>query len=157
HMYSDVWRYDTNQDKWEQMADFQGDARTAAVSCSNGNRFFFGLGANKNDWWEYYPETDKWKELKRIPGKGRTNSVAFSVDNRFFVATGRYFGGSLTDGEFFSDIMEYDALKNTWYLRGKIPNGARENAIAFVVGNNAFIGFGETDKARFNDLWKFEP
>jgi len=157
HMFNDVWRYDTIEDKWEQMSDFPGDARTAAVSCNNGNRFFFGLGANRNDWWEYFPETDTWKENKRLPGKGRTNAVAFSVDNRFFVATGRYFGGSLTDGEFFGDIMEYDALRNKWYLRGSIPNGARENAITFVIGNYVYIGFGETDKARFNDLWKFEP
>jgi len=157
HMFKDVWRYDTTQDKWEQMSDFTGDARTAAVSCNDGIRYFYGLGANKNDWWEYFPETDTWKEQKSIPGKGRTNAVAFSVDNRFFVATGRYFGGSLTDGQFFDDILEFDALKNVWYKRGTIKNGARENATAFVLNDKVYLGFGETDKVRFNDLWSFNP
>jgi N-acetylneuraminic acid mutarotase len=157
HMYKDVWRYNTTEDKWKRMSDFPGPSRTAAVSCTNGIRYFFGLGANNNDWWEYFPDTDNWKERKGIPGKGRTNAVAFSVDNRFFVATGRFFGGTLTDGQFFDDIMEYDALKNEWYKRGIIPNGARENALAFVIGNNAYIGFGDTDNAQYNDLWRFKP
>jgi N-acetylneuraminic acid mutarotase len=124
------------------------------------NHFFFGLGYGGNnirDWWEYFPKTDTWIEKKNIPGKGRVNAMAFSVNNRYFVATGRCFGGSLTDGQFFDDILEFDALKNEWYMRGKIPNGARENAINFVLNNTVYIGFGETDKVRFNDLWSFEP
>jgi N-acetylneuraminic acid mutarotase len=160
YKFRDVWRYDTLTDKWEQLSDFPGERRAVAVSCTDGNRYYFGTGYNgynQNDWWEYFPETDKWIKRKPMPDGGRINAVAFSVKNRFFVATGRRFGGTLTTGFFYNDIMEYDALKDVWYNRGTMPTLGRENAIAFVVGNNAFIGFGETDKASYNDLWKFEP
>lgn len=157
-MSKEVWRYDASNNKWEQMADFPGDTRTAAVSCTDGNRFYYGLGTgNKSDWWEYFPETDKWKKRCPMPGNGRVNAVALSVNHRFFVATGRHMGGSLTTSRFFNDILEYDAAKDAWYKRGTIPTAGRENAIGFVIGNKAFIGFGETDEIRFNDLWSFEP
>lgn len=158
--FKDVWRYDTKTDKWEQMSDFPCERRVVAVSCTDGLRYFFGTGyydKNLNDWWEYFPETDTWKQRKIMPDAGRINALAFSVKNRFFVATGRRWGGTLTTGFLLNDIMEYDALKDVWYKRGTIPTSGRENALAFVVGNYAFIGFGESDKVRFNDLWKFEP
>jgi len=160
YKFSDVWRYNTQTDTWEQMSDFPGKRRSVAVSCTNGTRYFFGTGYygyNTNDWWEYFPETDTWKQRKSMPDAGRINALAFSVKNRFFVATGRRYGGTLTTGFLHNDIMEYDALKDVWYKRGIIPTSGRENALAFVVGNNAFIGFGETEKYRLNDLWKFEP
>ncbi len=160
YKFNDVWRYDTQTDKWEQMSDFPGARRAVSVSCTDGVRYFFGLGYygnNVNDWWEYFPQSDTWKQRKNMPDSGRINALAFSVQNRFFVATGRRFGGSLTSGLLHNDIMEYDALKDVWYKRGTIPTLGRENAIAFVIGSNAFIGFGETEKTRLNDLWRFEP
>jgi len=160
YKFSDVWRYDTQTDTWEQMSDFPGEKRAVGVSCTDGKRYFFGTGYygyNLNDWWEYFPESDTWKQRKKMPDAGRINGLAFSVKNRFFVATGRRYGGTVTTGFLHNEIMEYDALKDVWYKRGNIPTAGRENAIAFVVGNNAYIGFGETEKTRFNDLWKFEP
>lgn len=160
YKYRDVWRYDTQTDTWEQMSDFPGERRAVAVSCTDGKRYFFGLGYYgylANDWWEYFPEKDTWKQRKSMPDAGRINALAFSVKNRFFVSTGRRWGGTQTTGFFYNDVMEYDALKDVWYKRGTIPTSGRENALAFVIGDYAFIGFGETDNARFNDLWKFEP
>lgn len=158
HTNNEVWRYNTENNSWEQLSDFPGAPRTAAVSCTDANHYYYGLGSgNRNDWWEYFPETDKWTQRSSLPGKGRVNALAFSVNHRFFIATGRYMGGSVTTGQFFNDIMEFDALKNVWYKRGTIPTVGRENAIAFVLNNKAYIGFGETDALRFNDLWYFEP
>lgn len=158
HSNKEVWRYDTESDRWEQLSNFPGATRTAAVSCTDGTHYYYGLGGgNRNDWWEYFPEKDKWIQLNSLPGKGRVNAIAFSVNHRFFIATGRYMGGSLTTGEFFNDIVEYDALNDAWYKRGTVPTQGRENAIAFVIGNKAYLGLGETDEIRFNDLWSFEP
>jgi N-acetylneuraminic acid mutarotase len=156
----EVWRYDTQNDKWEQLKSFPGRHRTGAVLCNNSQRYFFGTGYvvdNMNDWWEYFPATDSWKERKPLPDKGRYNAVAFSVDNRFFVSAGRRFGGTLTDGIMYDDILEYDADKDVWYKRGKLPTGGRENAIAFVLNHKAYIGFGENEGLIYNDLWSFNP
>ena len=55
------------------------------------------------------------------------------------------------------DVVEYDAGKNVWYLRGVLPGGGRENAISFVINGKGYIGFGENDEGVLNDLWSFEP
>lgn len=154
------WKYDPVNDKWTQLKNFSGPTRAGAVVCTNGNRFFFGTGYdtyNENDWWEYFPANDSWKKLQSMPDQGRENGVSLSINNRYFVATGRQFGGNLTGGHVKSDILEYDADRNVWYLRGNIPNGNRENAIAFVIDNIGYIGFGESDSQVFNDFWSFEP
>jgi len=56
-----------------------------------------------------------------------------------------------------ADLFEYDAMRNVWYERGTLPGGGRENAVAFVVGGKAYIGFGENDQGMLNDLWSFTP
>jgi N-acetylneuraminic acid mutarotase len=154
------WKYDTTIDNWSQLKDFPENFRSGAVVCTNGERVFFGTGYdtyNENDWWEYFPTTDTWKKLNSMPDQGRENGVSLSLKNRFFVSTGRQFGGNLTGGHIKSDIVEYDAIRNVWYERGNIPTGNRENAIAFVIDNKGYIGFGENDTRVLNDFWSFEP
>lgn len=156
----EVWRYDTEANKWERMNDFPGSPRSAAVSCTDGTIFYFGLGYNmtyRNDWWQYLPETDTWKELKSMPGKGRVNATAFSVNHRFFVATGQYISGTLTGNTYFDDILEYDSASNKWYKAGKLPAGGRSNVISFVLNQQAYLAFGESEKEVFNDVWTFIP
>lgn len=156
----ELWRYHVNTNVWEQLKNFPGKNRTGAVSCTDGERYFFGTGYvvdQMNDWWEYFPENDTWLKRKSMPTKGRHNAVAFAVNNRFFVATGSYFGGNLTDGFLYDDIYEYDALKNTWYLRATLTDGGRENAIAFVLDDTAYIGFGENESGLVSDFYSFKP
>lgn len=156
---TDFWKYDTTNDKWIKLKDMPQRA-TAAVACTNGKLFYSGTGyetVNKNSWWEYFPEQDKWRERKSMPDNGRLNAVAFSINDRFFVATGLHIAGSLTGGHLKSDIMEYDATNNRWYQRGNVPDGGRENAIAFVIDDTAYIGLGESTTTILNDLWSFKP
>jgi N-acetylneuraminic acid mutarotase len=156
---SRFWKYDPATDIWTQLNDFNGPSRAIATATSNSSRSFFGSGYNTNtlnDWWEYLPETDSWEAKKEFPDRGRVNALSFSVNARIFVATGRRFGGDLTTGKLYSDILEYDTQKDAWYRRGNIPNGNRENAVSFVIKNKAYIGFGEDNDKIFNDLWCFE-
>ena len=157
---ADFWRYSPKDDSWTKLNKFPGSTRACPILCTNGDRIFFGTGYdtyNCNDWWEYFPESDTWTQLKAMPDGGRENGVALSVNNRFFVATGRFFAGSQTGGHVKSDIFEYDAKRNVWYKRGNIPNGERENAIAFTINGKGYIGFGENDNSVLNDFWSFEP
>jgi N-acetylneuraminic acid mutarotase len=156
---NEFWKYDPTQNAWTQLKDFPDYARAGSVLCTDGTRVFFGTGFrwNFNDWWEYFPKTDSWEKRKSMPDNGRVNAVSLSIDHRFFVSTGRHFAGDLTGGHVFSDIMEYDAIRNVWYKRGNIPGRGRENAIAFTINGKGYIGFGEDDKGILNDFWSFEP
>ncbi|MDX9747910.1 MAG: kelch repeat-containing protein [Paludibacter sp.] len=155
-----MWCYDPDNDSWTGLAPPPVDIRAGAVVCTDGHRVFFGSGFkinDLNDWWEYFPGTDSWEVRTPQPGKGRHFGVGFSVGGRFFVATGRYFGGLLDDGFLHNNILEYEPDSDRWIDRGAMPGGGRQNAVAFVIGNKAYIGFGENDTTILGDLWVFEP
>lgn len=55
-MYPEVWRYDPNNDLWEQMPDYPFSKRRWAVKAKIGERCYIGLGTNGtnfNDFWEF--------------------------------------------------------------------------------------------------------
>jgi len=159
----EFWKFNPQQGErgtWTKLSDFAGSQRAGAVLCANNNHIFCGTGYNPrnlNDWWEYFPATDTWKLLKPMSGIGRVNATALSVNNRYFVATGRNIAGNLSGGSFKSDIMEYDASNNVWYIRGNLPGDERENAISFSINGKGYIGFGGNDTRVLNDFWSFEP
>lgn len=157
---NEFWKYNPDQDSWIRLKDCPAWARMCAVLCADENHVYFGTGyrfVDYNDWWEYFPATDSWERRKDMPDKGRVTSVGFSIANRYFIASGRHWGGTQTGGGVLSNVMEYDAIQNTWYKRGDIPGGARENAVCFVINDKAYIGQGESDMAILNDFWSFEP
>jgi len=92
-----------------------------------------------------------------MPDNGRVNALSLIVNNRIFVTTGRNFAGNYTGGGVRSDILEYNSTKGVWYKRGSIPEGARENAVAFTIDGKAYIGLGENDTRILDDFWSFEP
>jgi len=159
----ETWKYKPvvgQPGEWVKLNDFPGPARAGGIACATGDHCYFGTGYltyNVNDWWEYFPDNDTWKQRKAMPDNGRENSVSLTVADRIFIATGRHFGGNLTGGHVDSDIIEYDILHNVWYIRGNIPNGGRENAIAFTINGKGYIGQGENDTEILNDFWSFEP
>ena len=154
------WYYNPVEDSWTELAPPPIDIRAGAVACTDGFRVFFGTGfkiEDMNDWWEYFPATDSWEARCPIPGKGRNFGVGFSVKGRFFVATGRYFSGLVDGGFLYDGVVEYDAALDRWIDRGAMPGGGRQNAVAFVIGSKAYIGFGENDTKIRSDVWTFEP
>jgi N-acetylneuraminic acid mutarotase len=55
-MYPEVWRYDPNNDLWEQLPDYPFSKRRWAVKAKVGERCYVGLGTNGtnfNDFWEF--------------------------------------------------------------------------------------------------------
>src|SRR5580704_12268410 len=45
-----------------------------------------------------------------------------------------------------------------WVYRGDFDTTARSEAISFVVGDTAYVGFGiDGNFLRYNDLWAFDP
>lgn len=156
-----MWKYNTLTNQWKQINNLPASCRAVAVCCSDSMHVFYGTGfdngINENDWWEYAPKTDTWAQKKSMPDNGRANAVALNINNRYFVMTGRHFGGDLTGGHVFSDIVEYDSNRDVWYKRGNLPASGRENAIAFTINGKGYIGLGENDTNAMNDLWCFEP
>jgi N-acetylneuraminic acid mutarotase len=155
------WKYIPSQDKWISLNKFPGTKRQIAVGCTGLNHCYFGTGFagySFSDWWEYFPATDSWQKREALPGHGRQNTLAFAVGDRYFVATGRYWKGSVTPNQYLrADVKEYDPNQNRWIDRGEIPNGERENGIAFTINGTVYLGLGEDDNGLVNNFWSFKP
>ncbi len=162
---SEFWKYSTTENKWTRLNDLPFRQRSCPVVSADSSHIFFGTGytcANLSDWWEYEPSTDSWTKKESVPDNGRTCGVGFSINHRYFIATGRHTGGEYTGGMILGDVLEYNAVKNTWYKRGSMPSGERENAIYFIVNDKVYIGTGENGiyeeyNSVLNDFWIFQP
>lgn len=63
---SSVWQYNPIKDTWMEMTGFEGSSRQDAISFSNGNKAFVGLGKTGNlyldDLDEFFPDMKYNKE-----------------------------------------------------------------------------------------------
>ena len=157
---TDVYRYNTATERWEEMMWGDLTSRVGAVACSACNRFFVGTGyntGNLNDWYEYLPLSNEWMKRKSMPDKGRVFGSAIAVDEKIFVLGGRLFGGTETRQHFYDCIYEYDINKNSWTKDSKLPAGGRENLISFTLNNVVYFGLGQNEKGEIlNDMYRWE-
>ena len=100
---------------WKKTDDFEGLARSEAVSFTIGNKAYICAGTTLNnylqDLWEYDPDGRFWTQKSDLPGSARSSAVGFVVGNKGYVATG-------FDG--------YNQLKDVWNTtRRPIPGPVR--------------------------------
>lgn len=156
NQYKDeIYVYDPTSDKWTVAGKAKIRTRLAGICCSNGARAFIGGGyhtENLDDWWRYDAANGSWKKCHEIPG-ARCFAAAIATEERFYVLGGRHFGGSLTDGFLYGDLLEYHAESDKWTLIGHLPEGRRENMVAFAIDGKPYFGLGENaDGEILNDL-----
>lgn len=158
----DITYYDIPTNSWHILKDNHRRARAAfsGVGATCQGQTFYGLGYNTSNltqWFTMNLEEDYWVKCKSIPGKGRTCSACCSGDKYIYVFGGRNFGGELSGGEVFADILRYDHQKDNWTYLGLMPCGEAENQISFRLGRNIYFGLGENKNGKiFNSLYCFE-
>jgi N-acetylneuraminic acid mutarotase len=92
----DFYRYDPENDQWEALEDFPGDARDAALGFALGGKGYLGLGSSifgalKDDFWAYNPRWERWERVKDFKGSPRRFGLAFSLGNAGWVGLGSNF------------------------------------------------------------------
>ncbi|MFT3904637.1 MAG: kelch repeat-containing protein [Niabella sp.] len=153
----DFWEYDPATDTWVSIAPFPGGVRHDAVAFTIGSTGYVatgydGVGINsgnyRNDLWAYTPASG-WQQKADLPNK-KSEAVAFVYDNKAYVVTGQ------NNGSLSVDLAVYDPSTNAWTKKRNInssnseetydddygSNITRKNAVAFVLGNKAFISTG---------------
>jgi N-acetylneuraminic acid mutarotase len=97
---------------WSRASDFEGAARTEAVSFIIGDTVFVGGGYDgtdrRRDYWALDPTTGTWTQKADMPGVMRNSAAAFALNGRGYVGTG-YDG---TDK--LKDFWEYNPGTNSW-------------------------------------------
>ena len=142
--------YDTESDSWHTIKDNYRRALSGfgGVGAQCEGETFYGLGnntSNLSQWYKMDLESDQWTRLKSAPGKGRTFSACAASEHHIYIFGGRYFGGELTGGEVFSQILRYTPASDRWIYAGDMPCGRGENQIAFGIGNKIYFGLGENE------------
>ncbi len=161
------------RDIWEIKKEFAGPYAKGAISFTYDGKLYAGLGENEfqkeKDIYEYQPQTDSWIKATTYPGGRTSNAVAFVILN-VKVSNGVYkdyayigTGDSDNEGEFTSEFwrLDLDDFVGGWVRFSGLsvyPSGARENAIAFVIGKTAYVGLGRGKSGSvLGDIYKLDP
>ncbi|HEX7692820.1 MAG TPA: kelch repeat-containing protein [Sediminibacterium sp.] len=139
---------------WIKRSEFEGNARTEAVSFTIGDTAYIGTGydgtSRYTDFWAYDPVKNYWMQRAQFPGKARNSAVGFSVGAKGYIATG-YDGVNR-----LADNWEYDPSTNSWTQKADFGGTARYDAVAFGIGDKGYITTG-FDGGYTKDIWEFSP
>lgn len=96
-----------------------------------------------------------WTERNSLPAVGRHRAVGCSVGDRGYLGLGHINNFSTSIN--YADWWEYDPGTDSWMQKANFPPGGRYHAIAFSVGNFAYVGTGSDWGGDHDDMWKYSP
>jgi N-acetylneuraminic acid mutarotase len=150
--------------QWAKKANLPTGANDAANAFAiNGKVYFGGGSSTTKGFYEYDPATNKWTRKADIPAKiVRAFSVSFAIDSKGYVATGQSDNSS---GDFAksqatvtNDLWEYDPSSNAWTQKASLPGKPRDGAMAFVIGDKAYVGGGVDSTSNYvGDFYQYDP
>jgi N-acetylneuraminic acid mutarotase len=148
-----IFRYDISNDRWTQLADElprMADYPPRTHSASGGmcaDCLYLGAGYTRDgssDFWtkaELKNDSIIWHKCAPLKGK-RHNATAVSDGQYIYLCGGSFYGGTLTTGIYYDDILRYEAAKDEWVRLGHLPDDARENMISWVIDGTLYTGLG---------------
>jgi len=172
--YNDFWMFDPVLEIWESLGTMgSAPGRTEAIGFAltyfdeNGvkrYRAYIGTGLTTSgtalqDFYSFDPLYNTWEKMSNYP-VACSRAVAFTIKGLGYVGTGKK--QIYTTNEFYSYTPLADTIGGFPWKQVKQfgnSNGTsnRMNAIAFSVGDFAYVGMGEKDGTYYNDLWRFIP
>ena len=143
--YNDFWKYNPSQNKWIQVKDFGGSARTGAAAFAIGDRGYVVTGSigsdELKDVWEYNPATDTWTQKNDFGSDKRKNAVGFSINGKGYICSGWSFNPYTN---ILSDVQEYDPATDKWtekiFADGSLSK--KQSAGCFVIDGKAYLVSG---------------
>lgn len=139
---------------WIDLSDFEGVARSDAVSFTIGELGYVGTGYDGDyrlkDFWVYDSDRNYWTQIADFPGVARNAAVAFAVKGKGYVGTG--YNGQ----DKLKDFWAYDPATDTWEQKADFEGTARYGAIAINIDTLGYVGTGY-DGNYLKDFWAYYP
>ncbi|MDX2279014.1 MAG: kelch repeat-containing protein [Saprospiraceae bacterium] len=153
------------------LSDFPGQKRTNVLQFAIADTIYvigggyFEAGSTEElpvrNFFKYSISAKQWfqgVEPTNIPR--RTGAVAFILNGKAYIGAGK-----TTNGSALNDFWEYSPATATWKSVQAMPakksttspveNIGRYEAVAFTIGQNAYVGGGENNLTPLQDFWKF--
>ncbi len=139
---------------WIRRSDFEGVARSEAVSFVINNKGYIAGGYDGTDrlrdLWQYDATQNFWVQRADFPGTPRSSATGFAINDKGYMGTGY-------DGvDKLKDFWEYDAAANTWARKADFGGSARYDAVSFGLSGKGYITTGY-DGNYLKDLWEYNP
>jgi hypothetical protein len=150
-----LWRYDTNNDSWQQMNNLPYPHGMMPFTINNV-AYYMPVVNDQIFLYRYEEGTDSWTEVSQFPGTPRQGNFVFVVGNSAYMSCGRDFtGGHLQDN------WEFNTEENTWTQRADFPGYQRTLGGAFALNGKGYAGLGWTD-SNFpdpyeTDFYQYDP
>ncbi len=148
-----VFLYHFAFSQWKQL-DSIPVPRSDAASFSIGDTGYIVAGGNSwflYDAWTYDTLTNAWSQIQNFPNTTNDEGqVGFSINGIGYVGTGAYIGYSWTNS-----FYEYTPSAGQWTSIASFPGVARAGAVAFVIGDKAYVGGGHDGPTGGNPLNDF--
>jgi N-acetylneuraminic acid mutarotase len=142
---------------WTKTTPFKGRPRSGAISFTIGTKAYVGLGYDGDeyvsDFYVYDIALGYWETKSPFPGVLRERAVSFSVDGKGYIGLGY---NRDEDKEELGDFWEYDPTTDEWTRLSDFQGTARYNAVAFAIGNKAYIGTGYDGDKYNSDFWEYD-
>ena len=145
------------QSGWSQKSSYTGLATGGVCAFSIGNKGYICCGLSNTlithkDLWEYDASNDTWTQKADVGDTPRYSASAFSIGQKGYVCLG---WSAISASIPLPELLEYDPLLNTWIYKTDFPGHPRYNAVAFVIGNKAYVGLGYNPMS--NDFYEYDP
>lgn len=158
----DICVYHIPTDTWSQWhdTDYRAWSGHGKVGATCQGRQFIGGGFNTRNidqWYEIDLQHDTWTKRANIPNGARTLATCTANSRYVYVMGGRYWGGNLTTGHLYADILRYSPETEIWETCGTMPFGGTENLISFTINEHIYFGMGEDINGTIhNQLYRIE-
>lgn len=155
--YKDLWKFDPQNNTWQQRSDMPGPLRYYAVAFATDSFAFGGLGYNsgnsfQRDFYKYDPVSNSWSAKAGYQGPERINGACLSLGNKLYFGLGYdYFN----QGNTYSDIQEYNPQTDQWKSRSNAPLGGRNRF--FIIGSKAYLTGSSYSSLSGHKFYEFDP
>lgn len=148
---NEIWVYTPEDDSWEMMMEFPGEARRISIGDDWNGKYYYGFGVGGpdgllNDLWEFDPSDTTFTQLPSCPCVGRSHPSLIAHNDKIWMGAGSSFGSDV------KDWWEYDMITQEWTQMPDIPGEIRHHTFHFSSGDYVYVGGGHV--ANWN---RFDP
>jgi N-acetylneuraminic acid mutarotase len=149
------------QNLWEQRDSVKGSPRSVCAAFSLEGQGYVVGGVDdfgfKRKMYSYNQIQNDWDEESSLGGPNgdgldRGSANAFSIGLKAYICLGQG-----QTNAYFGDLWEYDLATDTWTQKADFAGGPRRQAVAFTIGNFAYVGTGQDVTGFRNDFYRYDP